>query len=86
MARLFFTATIALAALVARASASTPRLRTAQFNARHLQEQCVTDLDWTSEGGEILVNGQPFHLKGTSWFGFEVGMWYPHWRGHLCNG
>ena len=33
---------------------------------------CVAELDWTSEGGEILVNGQPLHLKGTSYFGFET--------------
>lgn len=39
---------------------------------------CVATLDWTSEGGEILVNGQPFHLKGTSWFGFETPNEVPH--------
>jgi len=33
---------------------------------------CVASLDWTSEGGEILLNGQPFHLKGVSYFGFET--------------
>ncbi len=27
---------------------------------------CAPTLEWTSEGGELLVNGQPFHLKGTS--------------------
>jgi hypothetical protein len=33
---------------------------------------CVAELDWTSEGGEILVNEQPLHIKGTSYFGFET--------------
>jgi endoglucanase len=28
---------------------------------------------WTSEGGNILLNGQVFHLKGISWFGMETG-------------
>ena len=68
MARLFSSAAVLLAAaLTGLVSAEyTPRLRTAQFTGRHLQEQCVPSLDWTSEGGESLVNGQPFHLKGKS--------------------
>ena len=69
MARLFSSAAVLLAAALtglASAVPYTPRLRTAQFMGRHLQEQCVPSLEWTSEGGEILVNGQPFHLKGTS--------------------
>ncbi len=62
-----------------------PRLRAAGGGAtaarRQLQDAaaapassdlCVASLDWTSEGGEILLNGQPFHLKGTSWFGLET--------------
>lgn len=68
MARLFSSAAVLLltAALTGLVSAEyTPRLRTAQFTGRHMQEQCVPSLEWTSEGGEILVNGQPFHLKGT---------------------
>lgn len=24
-------------------------------------------LDWSSERGQLLVNGRPFHLKGTNW-------------------
>lgn len=69
MARLFSSVALLLAAALtglASAVPYTPRLRTAQFTGRHLQEQCVPSLEWTSEGGEILVNGQPFHLKGTS--------------------
>ena len=37
-----------------------------------IRDRCVAELDWTSEGGEILVNGQPLHVKGTSYFGFET--------------
>lgn len=29
-------------------------------------------LKWTSERGEIRVNGQPFHLKGIAWYGMET--------------
>lgn len=29
-------------------------------------------LAWTANGKKIKVNGQPFHLKGVSWFGFEL--------------
>jgi hypothetical protein len=29
------------------------------------------NLVWTSEQGQIKLNGKPFHLKGTNWFGFE---------------
>lgn len=29
-------------------------------------------LAWTANGKKIKVNGQPFHLKGISWFGFEL--------------
>lgn len=67
MARLFSsTAALLAAALLAglatAAPYNTPRLRT----GRHLQgEACVPSLKWTSEGGELLVNGQPFHLKGV---------------------
>jgi hypothetical protein len=35
-------------------------------------------LDWSSERGQILVNGRPFHLKGANWFGFETETFYPH--------
>ena len=31
-----------------------------------------TDLVWTGDRQKIRVNGQPFHLKGISWFGFEL--------------
>lgn len=68
MARLFFSASVLLAAAftgLAAAVPYTPRLRTGQFTGRHMQELCVPELQWTSEGGEILVNGQPFHLKGV---------------------
>jgi hypothetical protein len=68
MARLFTSAAVLLAAALSGLAAAvpyTPRLRTAQFTGRHMQEQCVPSLEWTSEGGEILVNGQPFHLKGA---------------------
>ncbi|ELR13416.1 cellulase (glycosyl hydrolase family 5) subfamily protein [Acanthamoeba castellanii str. Neff] len=40
-----------------------------------------TALNFTSEAGKLWVNGQRFHLKGTSWFGFETaactvhGLW-----------
>lgn len=66
MARLFSSnaALLAAALLASLATAApyTPRLRT----GRHLQEEaCVSSLQWTSEGGELLVNGQPFHLKGV---------------------
>lgn len=30
------------------------------------------DLSWTADGKKIKVNGKPFHLKGVSWFGFEL--------------
>ncbi len=30
------------------------------------------DLAWTADGKKIKVNGRPFHLKGLSWFGFEL--------------
>jgi hypothetical protein len=30
------------------------------------------DLTWTANGKKIKVNGRPFHLKGVSWFGFEL--------------
>ena len=30
--------------------------------------QCWTGpLKWTSEQGEVRVNGEPFHIKGTNW-------------------
>jgi endoglucanase len=35
-------------------------------------------LRWTSEEGELRVNGHPFHLKGINWFGFETPSFYPH--------
>ena len=69
MARLFSSAAVLLAAALTGLVAAvpyTPRLRTAQFTGRHMQEMCVPSLEWTSEGGELLVNGQPFHLKGKS--------------------
>lgn len=31
---------------------------------------------WESVGGEVRLNGQPFHIKGISWFGFETGTRY----------
>jgi hypothetical protein len=30
-------------------------------------------LHWTSEEGELRVNGHPFHLKGIGWYGLETG-------------
>ena len=33
-------------------------------NTQATTTNTFTTLDWTSENGEILVNGQPFHLKG----------------------
>ncbi len=43
--------------------------------------QCYSSLNFTSTGGQLLVNNQPFILKGLSWFGFETsnkvvhGLW-----------
>ena len=31
-------------------------------------------MEFTSAGGVLLLNGERFHLKGTSWFGMEVGV------------
>lgn len=44
-----------------------------QSDPRDLQEAplCAPALEWKSIDGELWVNGQPFHLKGTNWFGFE---------------
>jgi endoglucanase len=28
---------------------------------------------WTSEDGNVLLNGKVFHLKGANWFGLETG-------------
>lgn len=28
---------------------------------------------WTSEKGNVLLNGQVFHVKGANWFGLETG-------------
>ena len=33
---------------------------------------CAPAFAWTSEKGELRVNGMPFHLKGLNWFGFET--------------
>jgi hypothetical protein len=42
--------------------------QTSAVPPRDLQEapECFRTLDWTSEKGELLVNGHPFHLKGTT--------------------
>jgi len=43
--------------------------------------QCFDSFEFTSEGGQLNVNGIPFVLKGLSWFGYETsnnvfhGLW-----------
>jgi len=52
-------------------------------NDNHLPnaDQCFSAFNFTSEGGQLRVNGAPFILKGASWFGFETsnnvfhGLW-----------
>jgi len=50
-------------------------------HANDLAEQCFSSFSFTSEGGSLQVNGNPFTLKGASWFGFETsnnvfhGLW-----------
>ena len=39
--------------------------------------QCTPTLQWTSVNGQLMVNGQPFHLKGTNWFGYETAQRMP---------
>ncbi|MBF0443680.1 MAG: hypothetical protein HQK54_17365, partial [Oligoflexales bacterium] len=29
--------------------------------------------EWTSENGDVLLNGKVFHIKGANWFGLETG-------------
>jgi len=36
-------------------------------------EKCFSSFDFTSGNGKLNVNGNPFVLKGLSWFGFETG-------------
>jgi len=44
-------------------------------------QQCFSSFDFTSENGQLNVNGIPFVLKGVSWFGYETsnnvfhGLW-----------
>jgi len=44
-------------------------------------QQCFKSFSFTSENGQLNVNGIPFILKGASWFGFETsnnvfhGLW-----------
>lgn len=33
----------------------------------------ATPAVWTSENGNVLLNGKVFHIKGANWFGFETG-------------
>ncbi|GMR48746.1 hypothetical protein PMAYCL1PPCAC_18941 [Pristionchus mayeri] len=43
-----------------------------------MSEQCVNKLEWTTAGGQIMVNGQPLVLKGINYFGFETETYAPH--------
>ncbi|KAH7684643.1 cellulase 2 [Aphelenchoides avenae] len=42
-----------------------------------------SSLTWSTSNGNILLNGQPFVLKGINWFGFETETFSPHglWGG-----
>ena len=41
-------------------------------------ENGAKKLEWKTENGELFFNNKPFHLKGTSWFGFETPARMPH--------
>lgn len=32
----------------------------------------AVQVEWTSENGNVLLNGQIFHIKGVNWFGLET--------------
>ncbi|KAG5179433.1 glycoside hydrolase superfamily [Tribonema minus] len=58
------------------------RLRTRRAAAKKILApvpMCsAAGLAWTSKGGEVLLNGRPFHIKGTHWFGLESGVQVLH--------
>mmetsp|Transcript_14238 Transcript_14238/g.21062 ORF Transcript_14238/g.21062 Transcript_14238/m.21062 type:complete len:437 (-) Transcript_14238:72-1382(-) len=38
-------------------------------------EHCTNNgMNWSTENGNIMLNGAPFRLKGANWFGFETPM------------
>ncbi|GMT11471.1 hypothetical protein PFISCL1PPCAC_2768, partial [Pristionchus fissidentatus] len=41
------------------------------------QRICVNKLQWSTEEGQILVNGQPLVLKGINYGGFETESYAP---------
>jgi endoglucanase len=41
-------------------------------------ETWYDSLSFTSSSGKLWANGQRFHLKGASWFGFETSARVPH--------
>ncbi len=38
-----------------------------------LEEGAQAPAVWTSEGGNVQLNGKVFHIKGANWFGLETG-------------
>jgi hypothetical protein len=71
----FYTA-LALAASCGLASVQA---WTERFNCAQGDSCCIpasycargAPLEWTSEAGEIKLNGKTVHIKGMSWSGFE---------------
>ncbi|KAG5191657.1 glycoside hydrolase superfamily [Tribonema minus] len=48
-----------------------------------LSRAAKPEVRWKSAGGNLMLNGLPFNLKGANWFGFETEINVPHglWGG-----
>uniref|UniRef100_A0A914XPK6 Glycoside hydrolase family 5 domain-containing protein n=1 Tax=Plectus sambesii TaxID=2011161 RepID=A0A914XPK6_9BILA len=53
------------------------------FACAVVAQNCGTTLTWSIGNGNMLLNGQPFVLKGVNFFGFETDTFAPHglWGG-----
>lgn len=52
--------------------------QTETTRTRQLRGKCSKDMVWESKQGQLFLNNNPFHLKGTSWFGLETSLFHPH--------